>query len=247
MDINGKVALVTGGGTGIGKATALLLAKHGADAAINYSRSEAEANETVEEIKTLGRRAMAVQADVADDAAVRRMVETVVAKLGRLDILINNAGFTEFIDLKDLGSVTDRTWERTMAVNVKGPFCCTRAAAPHMRKTGGGEVVNVSSIAGSVARGSSIPYCASKAALNVVTRILARNLAPEIRVNAVAPGVVMTRWVDGQKGFIRSAELQTPMRRVAQPEDVAQTIVGIVIGSDFITGQIVPVDGGLTA
>jgi len=247
MDIAGKVALITGGGTGIGRATALRLARKGADVAVNFSRSAEEAKATVEEVKKLGRRALAVCADVADDAAVKTMIAEVVRQLGRLDILVNCAGFTEVVDFKDLDGVTDDAWDRTMDVNVKGPFHCTRAAAPHMRETGAGVVVNVSSLAGILARGSSIPYCASKAALNVVTRSLARSLAPLIRVNAVAPGVVLTRWVEGQDGFVRSAQMQTPLRRIAAPEDVAQVIVSLITDGDFITGQVVAVDGGLSA
>ena len=247
MDPNGKVALITGGGTGIGRATALLLAERGADIVVNYSRSAAEAEATVHEIEKLGRRAIRVRADVADDNAVRAMVREIVEKLGRLDILINSAGFTEYIPFNDLERITGESWNRTMAVNVQGPFQCIRAAEPHMREAGSGEVVNVSSLAGILARGSSIPYCASKAALDVLTRAMARVLAPVIRVNAVAPGVVKTRWVDGQDAFVRSAQMQTPMRRVAEAEDVAQAILSLITGSDFVTGQILRVDGGLGA
>jgi len=247
MDPDGKVCLITGGGTGIGRATALLLARNGADVAVNYSRSEAEAQETVEAIEKLGRRALKVQADVADNRAVTSMLNTVLQRLGRLDILVNNAGWTRFIDFKDLDAVDDETWDRTMAVNVKGPFYCARAAAEPMRKAGAGVIVNVSSLAGILARGSSIPYAASKSALNIVTRALARVLAPAIRVNAVAPGVVNTRWIKDQKAFVRSAQLQTPMRRIADPDDIAQAILSLIAGNDFITGQIMIVDGGMTA
>ena len=247
MDPTGKVALVTGGGTGIGRATALLLARRGADVAVNYSRSKADADVTAADIQKLGRRAIAVRADVARDSEIIAMVADVVQKLGRLDILVNNAGFAEFIDFKDLHKVTDEVWDRTMAVNVKGPFNCIRAAEPHMRKAGAGVVVNVSSIAGTLGRGSSIPYCASKAALNIVTRAMARTLAPQIRVNAVAPGVVKTRWVEKQQAFMRGAQMQTPMRRIAAPEDVAQAIVALIADNDFVTGHIVTVDGGLSA
>jgi len=230
MDPDGKVCLITGGGTGIGRATALLLARNGADVAVNYSRSEAEAQETVEAIEKLGRRALKVQADVADNRAVTSMLNTVLQRLGRLDILVNNAGWTRFIDFKDLDAVDDETWDRTMAVNVKGPFYCARAAAEPMRKAGAGVIVNVSSLAGILARGSSIPYAASKSALNIVTRALAH-----------------TRWIKDQKAFVRSAQLQTPMRRIADPDDIAQAILSLIAGNDFITGQIMIVDGGMTA
>lgn len=247
MDVKGKVALITGGATGIGHATALRLAESGADVAVNFSRSEDAAKATVKDIEAFGRRGMAVRADVSIDAEVRKMVSQVVENLGRLDILVNGAGYTEFIPLNDLDNVTDETWERTMSVNVKGPFLCTRAAAPHMQAAKAGVVVNISSLAAALARGSSMPYCASKAALNTVTRIMARALAPTIRVNAVAPGVVKTRWIKGQDAFLRSSQMQTPMRRVANPEDVAQAIVSLIKDSDFVTGQIVTVDGGLSA
>lgn len=247
MDPNGKVALVTGGGTGIGRATCLALAGAGADVAVNYFRSKDDAEAVAAEIVSMGRRAVAVPADVADDAQVKQMISTVVETLGRLDILVNNAGFTDYIDMKDLDGVTDETWRRTMAVNVQGPFHCARAAAPHMQQAGAGEVVTVSSLAGRMARGSSLPYAASKAALDVVTRALARALAPTVRVNAVAPGVVNTRWVEGQTAFIRSSQMQTPMRRIAEPEDVADAILSLITGSDFVTGQTLPVDGGLSA
>jgi 3-oxoacyl-[acyl-carrier protein] reductase len=246
MEVSGKVALITGGGTGIGRATALLLARRGADVAVNYSRSKADAEATAAEIIKLGRRAISVRADVASDEEVVRMVETVVRELGRLDILVNSAGFTEFIDFRDLARVTPAIWERTMAVNVQGPFHCIRAAEPHMRRVGAGAVVNVSSMAGRLARGSSIPYCASKAALDIVTRSLARVLAPVIRVNGVAPGVVKTRWMDRQPALVRAAQMHTPMRRVAQPEDVAEIIVALIADNDFVTGQTIPVDGGFS-
>jgi 3-oxoacyl-[acyl-carrier protein] reductase len=247
MNPAGKVALVTGGGTGIGRATALLLAAKGADVVVNYSRSKAEAEATAAEIRALGRKALAVRADVADNAQVVAMIVQTVRDLGHLDILINNAAWTAFVDFRDMDGLTDEIWDRTMAVNLKGPFFCSRAAAPHMEKAGGGVIINVSSMAGVLGRGNSIPYCASKAALNLLTRILAKQLAPAIRVNAVAPGVVTTRWTKEQKAFVRGAELQTPMKRVATPEDVAGAILSLIEGTDFITGQLLAVDGGLGA
>jgi len=247
MNPKDKAALVTGGGTGIGRATALALARAGADVAVNYFRSKDAAEAVAAEIVAMGRRAVAVQADVSDDAQVRRMIADTLDALGRLDILVNNAGYTDHIPMKEFDAVSDETWRRTMAVNVQGPFHCIRAAAPHMRSAGAGEIVNVSSLAGIVAGGSSLPYCASKAALNIVTRAVAKALAPAIRVNAVAPGVVKTRWVEGRTAFVRSAQMQTPMRRIAEPEEIADVIVSLIAGSDFVTGQVIPVDGGLSA
>ncbi len=243
--LEGKVALVTGGGTGIGRATSLLFAEEGADVAVNYSRSRSEAEETVSEIEKLGRKGLAICADVSDDAAVREMIDTVVAKLGRLDILINNAGYTKFVPLADLDGLTDENWDRVMAVNVKGTFYCSRAAIPRMKQSGGGQIVNLASIAGIIGYGSSIPYCASKAAIICMTKSMAVSQAPDIRVNAVAPGVVKTRWVSGWEEFMEKHRKATPLKRVATPEDIAAAIFGLVI-SEFVTGQTLVVDGGRT-
>lgn len=247
MQLSGKTALVTGGGTGIGRETALRLAENGADVIVNYSRSEAEAHETAQEIEALGRRSAAIRADVSVHSETTGLIHETVERLGGLDILVNNAAWTAFIDFKNLDEVTDEIWNRTMAVNVKGPFNLIRAAAPYLQRSGEGVVVNVSSMAATLARGSSIPYCASKAALNVVTRAMARVLAPKVRVNSVAPGVVDTRWVADQKAFVRGAQMQTPMRRIATPRDIAEVILSLVVNQRFVTGQIIPVDGGLSA
>ncbi len=243
--LDGKVALITGGGTGIGRATALLFAGEGADVAVNYSRSQTEAETTADEIRALGRRALAVRADVSDDAAVHRMVEQVVTKLGRLDILVNNAGITQFVPLDDLESLSDEVWDAIFAVNVKGTFYCCRAAVPKIKSTGGGHIVNIASIAGIIGQGSSIAYCASKSVIINLTRSLAVSQAPEVCVNAIAPGVVDTRWVVGQDAFLRTNREATPLKRIATPEDIAKAVFGLVI-NDFITGQTLVVDGGKT-
>ncbi len=239
----GQTVLVTGGGTGIGRATALRLAGEGADVVVNYSRSEEEAQATGSDIEKLGRRALAVKADVSDDAAVRQMIETVRVSFGRLDILVNSAGTTRFVALEDLEGLTDEAWDPVFNVNVKGAFYCARAAIPLMKASGGGHIVNVSSIAGLTGRGSSLAYAASKAALISVTRSLAITQAPDIRVNAVAPGVVDTRWMVGWEDFVEQARQETPLGRVATPEDVADVIYGLAV-SGFVTGQTWVVDGG---
>ena len=243
--LDGKVALVTGGGTGIGRATALLFAGEGADVAVNYSRSQAEAEATAADIRKLGRKGLPVCADISDDASVRRMVDGVVAELGRLDILVNNAGATRFVPLDDLEGLTDDAWDVVLNVNVKGTFHCSRAAIPKMKAAGGGRIVNVASIAGITGQGSSIAYSASKAAVICMTRSMAVSQAPDIRVNAVAPSVVDTRWVVGWEEFVQKSRAGTPLGRVATPEDVAQAIFGLII-SDFVTGHTVVVDGGRT-
>ena len=194
-----KIALVTGGGTGVGRAIVLQLAKLGSAVAVNYSKSKTEAEETAAEAEKCGTRAIVVQADVADESQVQRMVEVVRQQLGPIDILVNNAAFTRFTALADLKALTQQDWNRTFAVNVNGTFYCSRAVAPMMKSRGWGRIVNISSIAAFTGQGSSIAYCASKAAVLSLTRSLARVLGPEITVNAVAPGLIDTRWIAGRE------------------------------------------------
>jgi len=245
MELQERVALVTGGGTGIGRAASLLLARAGAAVAVNYSRSEAEAEATAVEIREAGSRAIAVQADVSQDAAVEEMVQRVIREWGRLDVLVNNAGMTFFVDHTDLDGLTEDMWDRILAVNLKGLFFCCRAAARVMRREGSGRIVNVTSVAGFTGLGSSIAYSASKAGVISVTKSLARALAPEILVNAVAPGVVETRWIAGRDEFRTRGLAGTPLERLAQPEDVADAILYLA-RTDFVTGQVITVDGGRT-
>jgi 3-oxoacyl-[acyl-carrier protein] reductase len=249
MKIEGTAAIVTGGGTGVGRATALELARRGGSVLVNYSRSRDGAERTAEEIEALGVKSIAYQADVADDAACRAMVDAAVRALGRLDILVNNAGTTSFIPHAQLDAVGDDDWSRILDVNLKGPFQCARAARGAIEAGGGGEIVNVSSVAGIVGTGSSIPYCASKAGLNNLTITLARVLAPKIRVNAVAPGFIAGEWLKGGLGAayepIRKAYAErSPLGRVCEPEDVAAAILSLITGSDLVTGSVLPVEGG---
>jgi len=244
-DLSNKVALITGGGTGIGRATSLLLAANGVDIAANYSRSKEDAEKTVADVEALGRKAITVKANISGDASCRSMVDTVVSELGRLDILVNNAGTTRFVPLDDLEGLTADDWDSIMDVNVKGTFFCCRAAIPKMKDNGGGQIVNVASIAGTTGQGSSIAYSASKAANICLTQSLAVSQAPEIQVNAVSPGLVETRWVKGWEESNAVHAKGTPMRRNALAEDVADAIVGL-IKSPFTTGQNLVVDGGRT-
>lgn len=239
--LHGKTALITGGGTGIGRSIALLLARAGVHVAVNYSRSEKEALETKAEIERLGVKCLACKANVADDADVRGMVEDVVREFGRLDILVNNAGMTHFVDHKDLEGMKDEYWDEIMDVNVKGMFHCCRAAAKHL-KARKGCIINITSIAGISGLGSSIAYAASKAAAISVTKSLARVLAPEVRVNSIAPGVVNTRWTRGVDPSKLSAG--THLGRGGEPEDVAEMAYALVAHAGFVTGQILVVDGG---
>jgi 3-oxoacyl-[acyl-carrier protein] reductase len=247
VNLEGKAAIVTGAGVSVGRAVALDLARRGVSVAVNYSRSVAEAEQTAADCEKLGVRAICVQADVGQDDQVRAMTEKAVAAFGRLDVLVNNAGVTRFIDHADMDKVGDDDWDYIFRTNVWGTFVCTRAAAPALRRDGGGVVINLSSVAGVYGTGSSVPYCASKAAINNMTVTLARALAPDIRVNAVAPGFVDTRWwserehADAIKQFAAAA---APLKKVCQAEDVSKVVVDLVT-SDMITGQIVVVDGGL--
>ncbi len=247
MDLEGKVALVTGSAVGTGRETALAFARGGCDVVVNYSRSAQEAEETADMVRQLGRKALCIQADVADDKAVRELVKSTLAQLERIDVLVNNAGTTSFIPHGELEKVGDDDWDKILSVNLKGPFYAVRAAADALRKSGGA-VVNVSSVAGVSGTGSSIPYCASKAALNNMTVTLARALAPEIRVNAVAPGFIDTRWfkqLDGYEAIKEMSANYAPLKKVCQPEDVAKVIVDLAT-SDLMTGQVVVLDGGMT-
>ena len=245
MKLENKIALVTGGGTGIGKATSLLLAREGCDVAVNYSRSKDDAEKTVGEIEALGRKAIAIQADISDEAGVGAMFALIDQKLGQLDILVNNAATTQFVPYTDLDGMTAEIWDQIFAVNVKGTFFCCREAIQRMKAKGNGSIVSVSSIAGMTGLGSSIAYATSKAAVINMTRGLAASCAPEVSVNAVAPGVVETRWVKGWEKFTDPHREATPMKRHAQPEDVALAIFGLIL-NPFTTGETIRVDGGRT-
>jgi 3-oxoacyl-[acyl-carrier protein] reductase len=250
MELDGRVAIVTGGGTGIGRAVCFRLARAGAAAVVvNYSRSEDDANATVREIQALGARAQAHKADVSDDPQVVALIAETVKRFGRLDVLVNNAGTTQFIAHADLDALTDGVWNEILGVNLKGTFFCCRAAAPELRKVKGA-IVNVASVAGHRAVGSSIPYGVSKAGILQLTRALALALAPDIRVNSVSPGLVSTRWTgqrigdDAAAARESSAAEGTPLRAIATPDHVAQAVTALV-ENDLVTGQDMVVDGGI--
>ena len=250
MSAPNKVVIVTGGGTGVGKATSLAMARLGYHVIVNYSRSKDEADTTVREITALGVRAFAVQADVANDSECRAMVAFAVRELGRVDVLVNCAGTTDFIPFNDLDAVSDEAWERLYKVNVVGTFHCVRAVREPMLAVGGGIIINVSSVAAQLGQGSSIPYCCTKAALDNLTVSLARTLAPQIRVNGIAPGFIEGRWTQGGLGSkydsIKQAYEKTlPLGRVCQPEDIADGIVSLITGSKLVTGQTLTVDAGM--
>ena len=238
--LDGKVALVTGSSSGIGEAVARSLAAEGASVVVNSVSSVAAGEKLAAELAD----AAYVQADVADEASARGLVDAALALFGRLDVLVNNAGTTVVIPHHDLEAATPEVWRRIYDVNVIGTWQVTVAALPHLRATGAGCVVNVTSLAGVRPTGSSIPYAASKAALNHVTRLLANVVGPDVRVNAVAPGLVDTPWTedwDAVRDFVRST---APMARSAVPGDIAEVVLGLV-HSAYMTGAVVVVDGGL--
>jgi ketoreductase RED2 len=239
--LEGKVALVTGSSSGIGAATAEALSEAGAAVAVNSRKSVDEGTELASKLPG----SVYVQADVADPQQAVHLVDEVVERLGRLDILVNNAGTTVVIPHHDLEAATPEIWRSIFDVNVIGTWQVTVAALPHLRASGEGCVVNVSSVAGERPTGSSIPYAASKAALSHMTRLLANVVAPEVRVNAVAPGLIDTPWTadwDVARAFV---EAGAPLRRTGDPADVAESILGLV-RSRYVTGQVLLVDGGMS-
>jgi 3-oxoacyl-[acyl-carrier protein] reductase len=250
MEVKGRAANVTGAGTGVGRATALRLAELGCSVLVNYSRSKDGAEQVAEQARAQGVEALALRADVSIDADCKAMVAAAEKAFGRLDVLVNNAGTTQFIPHAKLDDVSDEAWTQILDVNVKGPFQCTRAARHLLADGEGGEVVMTSSIAGLIGTGSCIPYCASKAALNNLTVTLARVLGPNIRVNAVAPGFIDGEWLQQGLGdaytTIKSAmQSKSPLGRVTTPEDIAGAIVGLITGPDLVTGHVLPVEGGV--
>jgi len=243
--LKGKVVIITGGGTGIGKEIALSLSKEGASVAINYSRSRIDAEKTAEEIKKIGTRVMLIQADVSKEDDVISMMKNVYNNFGRLDMLVNSAGYTDFVPHKDLHSLTEEIWSKTFSVNVMGNYFCSKEAVIYMLKNGGGSIINIAGTAGITGLGSSIAYCASKAAIISLTKSLAMSLAPEIQVNAISPGVVEnTRWCRGKEDFNEIARKATPMQRLARTTDIAEAAVFLFTSSHFITGQNIIMDGG---
>ncbi len=191
---------------------------------------------------------MLVGCDVSDDMEVRKMITKVNEVFGRLDVLVNNAATTSFIEHRDLEGLTESMWDRMLAVNLKGAFFVTRAAADLLRASGSGSVVNVSSVAGITGSGSSIAYCATKAGLNTMTKSLARVLAPEVRVNAVCPGPIDSRWIKegNPKWDLDAMVAGYPIPKASQPDDIADAVLFFATGTAMTTGQILSVDGGQT-
>lgn len=243
-------AIVSGSATGIGAASAEMLARHGFSVTVNYSRSAAEAEATAERCRATGAQAIVVQGDISDDAACRRIVELTRAEWGGVDVLVNNAGVTRFVDARDLEALGKQDFDRIMAVNVTGPYQLTRAAAPYLKESDVAAVVNISSHSGFSGIGSSTAYAASKGALNTLTLSLARALAPDVRVNAVCPGFVDTNWMSAKlddkdlAAFKEKVLGLAPLRRLVSAEDVAEAVCWFALGGRSITGQFLVIDGG---
>lgn len=247
-----KKALVTGGATGIGRSAVLALARAGFDVAINYGSSAKAAEEVAKEAQALGATTMTLQCDVSDDAAVRQMLASIDAAWGHLDTLVNNAGTTATWKVKDLESLKMDEWDRTFAVNVRGTFQVSRAAVPLLKKGTEPCIVNTASIVGLRPGPQPLPYAASKAAVVSLTKMLAWNLGPDIRVNAVAPGWMEGDWMERMLGdkydqLMGARAKATPLKRCVTADDVAEVMMNLIQGMRFVTGEVVVIDGGFTS
>jgi 3-oxoacyl-[acyl-carrier protein] reductase len=273
MKLQDRVAIVTGGGTGIGRGISEMLAQAGAKVAVNYSRSKEDAEETVAAIQSAGGTAMAIAADVSQDASARELmeragggqsvialradvsrpddaralVERALREFGRLDILVNNAGWSTRIPHERLDDLTDEIWDRTLNTNLRGAFYCMRAAVPHLKKNPGASIINVASVAALTGQGSSIAYAASKGGMLTMTKSFARVLAPHVRVNAIAPGFVRTRFAGWPAAAFDQGEAITPTGKLPTPEEIGALAVYLASDGMPITGQTIEMDGGLAA
>lgn len=248
MTTTTRVAIITGGGTGVGAACARMLAARNYNVLINYNRSADAATQVVQECQALGVDSVAAMADVASDADCKELVRIAVNRWGHVDALVNSAGTTRFIPMADLEAVSTDDFEQVYAVNTLGPFQMARAARMHMPP--GSAIVNVSSISGLTGNGSSLPYVLSKAALNMLTVSLARTLAPGIRVNAVLPGMIDGRWMRdglGDEAFERvkaATANAAALRKISRPEQIASAVCWLLEPDSVVTGQLIPVDAG---
>jgi 3-oxoacyl-[acyl-carrier protein] reductase len=252
MNLENKVAVITGSSSGVGAQTAIKLATYGVKIVINYVHSEQGALKTYHEILRHNGQATICQADISDENQCINLINTAIETFGKLDIVINNAGTTNFVEHKDLDSLTDDIWQKTLATNLLGPFYVSKAAAPYLAKQGGGEIVMTSSIAGLTTHGSSIAYCASKAGLNSLTKTLAKALGDKnIRVNAICPGLIDGEWAqDGWQDnweAVKNFTLEhSAIKKISTSSDVADSIIAVLLGSDNMTGQLITLDSGLT-
>jgi 3-oxoacyl-[acyl-carrier protein] reductase len=250
VDVGKRVCVITGSSSGIGAASAVLFSQRGWDVCVNYSRDPKPAEAVAASCRSHGADVMVERADVSDDAQCAQLALQVKQRFGRCDVLVNNAGTTKFVDLKDLNGLDAKDFQRIYSVNVIGPFQMTRAFAPLLRDSEGAGVVNVSSIAAQLGAGSSIAYVASKGALNALTLSLARVLGPQVRVNAVAPGMVDSPWLKQGLGperfeaLLRSYQSTSALGALVSPAEVAETIYYLAVTASKTTGEVLLVDGG---
>jgi pteridine reductase len=240
VELRGKVVLVTGAAVRVGREIARSAAARGADVVVHYRQSAAEANALVEELTAAGVRAITVRADLERASEARRLIADALSAMGRIDVLVNNAAIfprTPFLE------IAEEEWDRTLATNLKAPFICAQAVAPHMLERGSGKIVNLADVAAFRPWPNYLPYCISKAGIVTLTQVLALALAPSVQVNAVAPGAIL--FPDDWDAERRERLLaQIPLQRTGTPEDVARTVLFLLEGSDYITGAVIPVDGG---
>ncbi|HTB95609.1 MAG TPA: SDR family oxidoreductase [Terracidiphilus sp.] len=239
LPLSGKSAVVTGGARRLGRAIALALADAGADITLTYLASADDAARTVASIQKLGRKAQAVRCDVRDEIQARAAIAATMAFHGRLDVVVNNAAVFE---RADLASMTVEQWDRIFATNTRGPFLVAREALPHLRASSG-RIVNIGSLGGIRPWADHAHYCASKAALHMLTQTMAKAFAPEVSVNCVAPGWIAMDDIDTKTAAHFAAK--TPLQRNGSADDVAQAVIYFATNSGFVTGQILAVDGGL--
>ncbi len=240
MELKDRIVLVTGGAKRVGRSIALALAKRGAHVVITYRSSQSEAEQVTQEILSMGRKTLAIKADAMRAADVTAAVQQVIKTFGRLDVLVNNAAA---FPKTPWAALNEKVWDETLDANLKGPFLFAKAAGDQMKAQRSGKIINLADWAGERPYKNYLPYCVSKAGVIALTKALALELAPDVQVNAVAPGpVLLPEDIDEheQKGVIAA----TPLRRIGSPEDVASAVIFLVEGSDFITGAVLPVDGG---
>jgi 3-oxoacyl-[acyl-carrier protein] reductase len=240
-----RVAVVTGGGTGIGRAISEHLARAGARVVVNYSRSKDDADATVKAIREAGGTAIAVGADVSKQESATALMNAAVSEFGHLNYLVNNAGWSTRVPHAEMEKLTDEIWDHVFDTNLRGAFYCVRAATPLLKQQPGAAIVNIASVAALLGMGSSMAYAASKGGMVTLTKSLARALAPEIRVNAVLPGFVRTRFAGWTEDAFSSSEKITPLRKLATVDDVAEAALFFCAHALGTTGETLVVDGGM--
>lgn len=242
MSLENRVALVTGAGTGMGRAIALLYARHGARVFLHYRNSQSSAEAVAEEIRAAGGQASLLQADVSDEAQIRTLIASVEAEAGRLDVLVNNAGWTRRVPHSDLDALTDEIWQQTLQTNLLGPFYLIRAAMPLLRKSSHPGVINIASTGALTGMASSIAYVASKSALLAITQSFARAFAPQVRFNSIAPGLIRTGFAGWTEDNYAPGDATAPLGRLATVEDVAEA--ALYLATANVTGETIVVDAG---